>query len=120
MFSKNELVSLHCDIYNENDKVGRLDIENGVLLRNDVFTDILVLHPFPKSTTAYSILNILRDRVIPIERWENVYANHIGIKEYNPYKILKKNHGIRSDDFIWLKFDEDPKGLKWEDVMFKR
>ena len=117
---KHEAVSIHCDIYHRNEKVGRLDIEKGKLIRNEAFTDNLLLHPCAKSTTALQILGILADRVICESRCEDVMLKSMGLKEYNVFDVFKANHGIDIDDFIWFKFDDDRKDLCWEDIIIMR
>ena len=29
---------------------------------------------------------------------------HLGLKEYNPYEIVRKTHGVSHNDFIWFRF----------------
>lgn len=112
-----ELVSIHCDVYFEDEKVGRIDIENGVLVKNLCYTKNIILHPCPRSTTVESVLSSLSERVLCPERCDEGMLKAIGVSEYNVYEILKKNHGVDFDDCIWLKYDDDPESLCWDDVM---
>ena len=111
-----KLVSLHCDVMYKDKRVGRLDIEDGVLLKNECYTDNFIEHPCSRSKTTFDIMEIILDRVICEGRCDSLMLEHIGVKEYNKFEIFKKVHGIDSDDFIWFKFDEDPISLCWEDV----
>lgn len=29
---------------------------------------------------------------------------HLGLKEYNPYEIVKRTHGVSYNDYIWFRF----------------
>lgn len=31
----------------------------------------------------------------------------LGLKEYNIYEIVKKTHGVKVSDFIWMEFDNE-------------
>lgn len=110
-------VTIHCDVYWKYDKVGRLDIENGVLIRNESYTDNFILHPFPRSKTLDAILSALKNRVICEERCDTGMLKAIGVSRYNVYDILRKTHGVDSDDYTWFKFDDDPESLSWRDLM---
>ena len=109
-----EFVTIHCDIYHRTEKVGRLDVENGRLERYEVYTSSLVKRLCPEKTSLPNILAILTDRVICPERCDEGMLNYLGVKEYNAYDILKKTHGVDSDDFMWLKFDGED--ITWDDV----
>ena len=108
------LVTIKCDVYHRYTKVGRLEIENGKLLRNDVYTDNILLHPCPRSTNVVDILGILKSRVLPECRCDAGMLQHMGLKEYNVWDILRHTHGVDFDDFCWLKFDGED--ITWDDV----
>ncbi|MCD8021069.1 MAG: hypothetical protein LUF92_16290 [Clostridiales bacterium] len=40
---------------------------------------------------------------------------HLGLKDYNPYEIIKKTHGVSFNDFVWFRFPGEE--LRCEDVM---
>lgn len=42
------------------------------------------------------------------------YLEYCGLKEYNPYEIVKVTHGVMWEDFLWLKFPGE--NIAWEDV----
>lgn len=113
---KNNFVTVKCDIFHRDEKVGRLEIENGKLIKNEVYTDNILIHPFPRAKTFLAVASGLRDRVICPERCDKAMLNHMGLNEYNVYSILHHTHGVDIDDFIWFKFDEDPSELSWKDV----
>lgn len=110
------MVSLHCDIYHKDEKVGRLDLEGFNLIKNEVYTDNILKHPFPKSTKAVHILSIIEDRVICNERCDKEILNSMGFSVYNVYDVFKANHGIDIDDFIWFKFDGESDDICWDVV----
>ena len=41
-----------------------------------------------------------------------------GLSEYNPWEMVKQNHGHMPDDFIWIKFPNE--NLTWSDVNVTR
>lgn len=110
------MLNLCFDIYHAYDKVGRVEIVNSKLVKNEVYTSNIVERLFPASTDLYNILGILRGRVICEERCDSLMLESMGLSEYNVYSILRHTHGVDIDDFMWLKFDEDPIDLTWDDV----
>lgn len=109
-------LNLCFDIYHANDKVGRVEIVNSKLIKNEVYTNKIIERLFPESTPLPNILSILKGRVICKERCDEDMLRSMGLKEYNVYDILKVTHGVDIDDFMWLKFDEDDESLCWNDV----
>ena len=110
------MVTIMADIYNQDTKVGRLEIKEGVLIKNECYTDLWYNHPCSRSTNVYDILTILSNRVIPPCRCDDWLLSQIGLKEYNTWKIFRITHGINGADFIWFKFDDDDKNLCYNDV----
>ena len=111
-----KVITFCCYIFHQNKCTGRLEIVDGKLIKNEVYTDNIMEHPFPNSKTFMDISAILGGRVIPYCRWMPEYGEYLGVKEYNVYDILRKTHGVDYKDFLWFKFDEDPIDMKWEDV----
>ncbi len=109
-------LTLCCDIYHENEKVGRLEIVDSKLIKNEVYTDNVIIRPFPATANLMGILGILRSRVICHERCDEEMLKSMGLTEYNVYDIFRNTHGVDIDDFIWFKFDEDREDLCWDDV----
>ena len=110
------MLNLCFDIYHRTEKVGRVEIIDSKLIKNEVYTDNMIKRLFPATTPLVNILAILKSRVICKERCDKAMLNSMGLTEYNIYDILKHTHGVDVDDFIWLKFDEDPVDLCWNDV----
>lgn len=103
-----------CDIYHCYDKVGRLEIKDGKLIKNEVYTDNLIFHPFPRSKTIEQVIAALQQRVICESRCNEFLLNSMGLDHYNIYDILYNTHGVDIDDFIWFKFDNED--ITWDDV----
>lgn len=110
------MLNLCFDIYHRTEKVGRIEIVDFKLVKNEVYTTSLVKRLCPPTTPLVNILGILKQRVICEERCDKAMLNHMGLSEYNVYDILRVTHGVDIDDFIWFKFDEDPIDLCWDDV----
>ena len=47
----------------------------------------------------------------------NEYLEYLGLKEYNPYEIVKKTHGVMFEDFMWLKFPGET--ICWDEVKIR-
>jgi len=109
-------LTLCCDIYHAYEKVGRLEIVDSKLIRNEVYTDNIILRPFPASATLPNILAILSDRVLCESRCSAELLEHMGLERYDVWGIFRYNHGVDMDDFIWFKFDDDKSDLSWDDV----
>jgi len=45
------------------------------------------------------------------------YLDWLGLDEYNPYKIVKKTHGVMWEDFFWLRFPGED--ITWKDVRIR-
>ena len=43
--------------------------------------------------------------------------HEIGLDSYNPYKLVRKTHGVMWDDYQWVRFPGDK--TKWEDVKLR-
>lgn len=58
-----------------------------------------------KKMTRYQLGKILELRCFEKGRADiNDILAHLGLKEYNPYEIIKKTHGVSYNDFIWFRF----------------
>lgn len=108
------MLNLYCDVLFQDRVVGRIDVVNGVLLRNDCYTDCILEHPCPNSHTLDSLLLVLKDRVISPDRFTPDIARYLGLFEYDWFEIFKKTHGVDIDDFFWFRFDGE--FLSWDDV----
>ena len=109
-------LTMCCDVYHAYEKVGRFEIVDSKLIKNEVYTDNMIIRPFPATTPLFNILEILRGRVICESRCDKGMLNHMGLDKYNWIDIFRHTHGVDIDDCIWFKFDEDPKDLTWDDV----
>ena len=87
-------LNLCFDIYHANDKVGRVEIVNSKLIKNEVYTNKIIERLFPESTPLPNILPILKGRVICKERCDEDMLKSMGLKEYNVYDILRVTHGV--------------------------
>lgn len=90
-----------------------------MLIRNEVYNRNIVHHPFPNARGIDSILTFIQDRVLCRERCDVELLDMMGLKEYNIYDIFRETRGRDIDDFIWFKFDDDPKDLCREDLRLR-
>lgn len=112
------------DIYKKDTKVGRIELDGNKLIKNESYFDIseepfpFMINPFIYMKDGMSVRRYLATRVVPPER-ANIrqILNALRLKEYNIYNLLEKTHGVKVDDFIWLKFDHVPDdGKTWNDL----
>lgn len=59
-------------------------------------------------------MKVLNERVMCEDRWTLQLLEHLGLKEFNVYEILKKTHGVDVDDFSWIRFSGED--IAWDDV----
>jgi len=70
------------------------------------FTEHPVKQLFAEKTMTRYQLN----RILELRCWERERADideilaHLGLREYNPYEIVKKTHGVSYNDYIWFRF----------------
>lgn len=109
-----EKINFCCDVMWLDKKVGRLEITDSKLVKNEVYTNNIFEHPFPRSKRLMDIIHILSERVICKERWNDIMQRKSGIYEYNVYDILHNTHGADVDDFTWFRFDGEC--ITWAEV----
>lgn len=109
-----EPLNLCFDVFNKYDKVGRIEIRNGELTKNEVYTDDLLLRLYAKAKDAFAIIEMLHFRVMCEERWDEKMLRHYGLEEYNFFDALRATHGVDFDDFFWLRFDGET--ITYDDV----
>lgn len=71
------------DLYFKYDKIGRIEIKNNKLVKNEAYTDQLILRPYARVKEAFTMVQLLQERVMCKERWDTKQLNHIGLTEYN-------------------------------------
>ena len=109
-----EAVTLMCDVMYKDEIVGRLEIVDGQLIKNEVYTDVPLKHPFPKHKSFFAIAEALSGRVFCRERFVEEMQRAVGLTEYNVYDIMRNTHGADVDDHIWFRYDGED--LCWDDV----
>ena len=58
-----------------------------------------------KKMTRFQLGKIFELRCWERERADiNDILEYLGLKEYNPYEIVKKTHGVSYNDYIWFRF----------------
>lgn len=111
-------VTIKFDVYNKDKKVARVEVVDGNLIKNEAYTTDIWEYFWIKIKDAYNMLNAISSRVFDKNRPDrDEILAHYGLSEYNVFNIIKHTHGIMLSDYIWFKFDDDPKGLCWEDLV---
>lgn len=63
-----------------------------------------------------NIYDFVKRRVFEESRPDKAeLLSHLNLKEYNPYAIVRRTHGVSYDDYLWIKFEDDT-DLTWEKV----
>lgn len=80
------------------------------------FSDNIGEAPFMfENPTIEQIYDFIESRCMNKHRPQlEEYLNDLGIKEYNPYEIVKITHGVMWEDFMWFKFPKE--NITWKDV----
>ncbi len=68
--------------------------------------------------TVEQMYHFLEERCMPRRpRQLQEYLDYLGLKEYDPWKIVQITHGVMWEDFLWLRFPGED--LRWEDVKIR-
>lgn len=85
------------------------------------YTKDKLVKPFPKfgqwaQVSTEKLVDYFESRCFPRTRANAAeLLKKMGLKSYNPYKIVQITHGVIFDDYIWLRF-EGEENLRYEDV----
>jgi len=73
---------------------------------------------YPERITWKNLMSWMETRVVPRTRIgiEELLPKY-GVKEYNPYAMCKKSHGISMADFIWIRFNDED--IKYADIKIR-
>lgn len=74
---------------------------------------------FPwEETDVFSMLEILEGRCFPRNRANiDELLSAMGLKEYQVMDIIKKTHGLKWDDYTWIRFEGE--NLTYEDIKIR-
>lgn len=108
------------DLYEEDNKIGRVEVVDNILVKNETYTSELLSQPCARIRDFETMFRWMQSRLMCPSRWTKEILNHYGLESYNAYKLLKITRGIDIDDFFWFKFDDDIKDLKWKDFNPRR
>ena len=76
----------------------------------DVIISRFTEHPVKQLFAQKKMTRYQLGRIFELRCWERGRADvdeilkHLGLKEYNPYEIVRKTHGVSYNDFIWFRF----------------
>ena len=67
-----------------------------------------------------AVLSFLESRCVPRTRIDiQEILRAYGLREYNPMLMCRKSHGRSPTDYIWVKFDDDPPEITWENIRLR-
>lgn len=100
---------MHCDVFYKKDLICEIDVnfvKETVSFTN--YIDKIPLLPFGtlENATIQDFMDFVEDRVMPQSRYNcEEVLKEINLPVYDSIEILKYNHGLCTDDEIWIKFD---------------
>ena len=114
---KFEGITIKFDVYVRNKKVGRVEIENGVLVKNETYTDVPLEYIYGRVKDSETMIQCLIDTCFCLRHEKNMMmAYFYGLDDYDPIKLLKRSHAYSYSMRSWFKFDDDYDGVCWETV----
>ena len=83
------------------------------------YSDDLMSIPFNYTPQKQDVIDFIESRCIKKERALNTpgFLEALGLSEYDPWKIVRKTHGVMWEDFLWVRFPGDT--VKWEDIKIR-
>lgn len=92
--------------------------------KSRVYIKRYTTHPAKQLFCKDEITRFELGQVLELRCWDrnranlNLYLEELGVKEFNPYEICRRTHGVMVQDFIWFQFEGE--NLTFEEVRFKR
>ena len=80
-----------------------------VFWKDDITASVNV-HGDKVRVTRYVMTRYQLNRILEMRCWDRRREDideilvHLGLKEYNPYEIVRKTHGVSWNDYIWFRF----------------
>ncbi|MCI9423469.1 hypothetical protein GN277_13425 [Lachnospiraceae bacterium WCA-9-b2] len=82
-----------------------------------------VEHPLRQLFASENMTRYQLNKILEMRCWDrgrediNEILAYLGLREYNPYEIVKKTHGVSWNDYIWFRFPGE--NLKSKDVLVR-
>jgi hypothetical protein len=94
--------------------VGRIVIENDVLVLNENYVDNLYENQFRFVKDAITVREMLKGRVVCPSRFYAGLQKAFGFEEWDLLKMLKDTHGVDVNDYQWIRFEGEE--IEWNEV----
>ena len=107
-------MELKFNIYWKYDKIGRIEVKDYKIVKNEWYTSDRCLRLYAKVTDYGVLFNLLQRRIMPRHRWTKEFLDEVGEPEYNVYRLLYKTHGLDVADYMWFEFDGQH--LNYDDI----
>ena len=88
----------------------------------DNYTNCIIRRPFGvlDNVTYNDFKKMLVDRCFPKSRFNcKQLLQDADIDHYSPLDIIKKTHGVMSDDLFWIRFSDEEPAL-WDEINPRR
>ena len=102
----NGMEDITFDVYNKRDLLSHVEVKNNeVSVIN--YTDSKLFTPFLiDNVNAGTVMTFFTNRWIEKTRPDfNERLSELGLDEYDPIEVVKLTHGLRFEDYTWIKFD---------------
>ena len=109
------------DVMNKDDLIAKVAITNNRKTVNiERFCDIPAIQPFCGSKLDLErVYEFISYRCFEEGRPDkDELLSLLGLKEYNPWEIVKVTHGRLWEDFLWIRFPGET--ITWKDVSYGR
>lgn len=99
------LDNFHFEVYWKDEITARVYVKGKEVIVSR-FTD----NPLKQLFAAGKMSRVQLGKIFELRCWEkgrpdiNEILEHIDVKEYNPYEIVRKTHGVSANDYIWFRF----------------
>lgn len=110
--------NFHFEVYWRDEITARVYVKG-----NDVTVSRFTDNPLKQLFADKKMTRFQLGQIFELRCWEKGRSDiseilgHLGVKEYNPYEIVRKTHGVSANDYIWFRFPGEK--ISSEDVLVR-
>lgn len=92
-----------------------IDTTSGLVTCEELQSDVCEMFLGKRPKEIKYVLQALEARCVDRNRPDiSDFLKYYGIKEYNPYELCLRTHGVSKADYHWVRWHGE--SLKWDDV----
>ncbi len=116
--------SVHIQIYKMNELLAEfnLAVKSKSVTDYKCYTENILDMPFGRNMHPdYArVMNLLEERCWDRNRPDiGLILDTLGLQAYDPVDIVRKTHGLKHCDYIWLKFDTDSDEVTYDKIKIR-